>query len=87
MTKACERTVCQARSFSVLLGLLSLFLLAVFAQSQAVFMITAAQLQNSQAVELDKFGCKYTPSDDARFADPQFDARSWATLAESRTPG
>ncbi|MFN7944135.1 MAG: SpoIIE family protein phosphatase [Blastocatellia bacterium] len=56
------------------------------AQAQTVFTLTAAQLQNGQAVELDKLGWKYSPDDDPRFAEPQFDDRAWATLADSARP-
>lgn len=53
------------------------------AQAQAVFTLTADQLQNGQAVELDKLGWKYSPDDDPRFAAPQFDDSAWETLATS----
>jgi serine phosphatase RsbU (regulator of sigma subunit) len=50
------------------------------AQAQAVFTLTADQLQNGQAVELDKLGWKYSPDDDPRFAAPQFNDSAWETL-------
>ena len=50
----------------------------VAAQAQTI--LTADQLQNGQAVVLDKLGWKYSPGDDPRFADPQFDDRAWETL-------
>ena len=65
--------------------LASLLLLTVFA-AQAQTVLTADQLQNGQAVELDKLGWKYSPDDDPRFADPQFDDRAWVTLATSARP-
>ncbi|HEX4951418.1 MAG TPA: SpoIIE family protein phosphatase, partial [Blastocatellia bacterium] len=68
-----------------LLLLISILLLALVA-AQAQTILTAAQLQNGQAVELDKLGWKYSPDDDPRFADPQFDDRAWATLASSAKP-
>ncbi|MBS1810831.1 MAG: SpoIIE family protein phosphatase [Acidobacteria bacterium] len=65
--------------------LATLFLLTVVTV-QAQTVLTADQLQNGQAVELDKLGWKYAPDDDPRFADPQFDDRAWATLASSAKP-
>jgi serine phosphatase RsbU (regulator of sigma subunit) len=50
------------------------------ANGQAAFTLTAEQLQNGQAVELDKLGWKYAPNDDPQFAEPQFDDRAWETL-------
>lgn len=56
-----------------------IFLLnVVAAQSQTI--LTADQLQNGLAVELDKVGWKYVPGADPRFADSQFDVRAWETL-------
>ena len=66
--------------------ILLLWLLATAAPAQDAFLLTAASLQNGQAVELDKLGWKYSPSDDPQFADPQFDDRAWATLADSAKP-
>ncbi len=60
--------------------LLILWFLPIAAQSQDVFTLTADRLQNGEAVELDKLGWKYAPSDEPRFADPQFDDRGWETL-------
>ena len=61
--------------------LISLLLwLSIPATAQEPFLLTAASLQNGQAVELDKLGWKYSPNDDPRFADPQFDDRAWETL-------
>ncbi|HEX4949041.1 MAG TPA: hypothetical protein VFZ34_20355, partial [Blastocatellia bacterium] len=62
-----------------LLLLTSLFLFAIVA-TQAQTVLTADQLQNGQAVELDKLDWKYAPGDDPRFAEPQFDDRVWETL-------
>lgn len=62
-----------------LLFLSTVYLCATLAaQGQTVF--TAAQLQNGQLVELDKLSWKYSPDDDPRFADPQFDDGAWETL-------
>lgn len=55
-----------------------LLLTVVAAQPQTVVTLTADQLQNGQAVELDKLGWKYSPND-----DPQFDDCAWATLSDS----
>ncbi len=68
-----------------LLWLTSFLWLAIVA-AQAQTVLTADQLQNGQAVELDKLGWKYAPNDDPQFADPQFDDRAWATLANSVKP-
>ncbi len=68
-----------------LLLLAPFFLFALIA-AQAQTVLTADQLQNGQAVELDKLGWKYAPNDDPRFADPQFDDRAWATLTNSANP-
>ena len=57
-----------------------LLLAALTAQSQTAITITAAQLQSGQSVELGKLSWKYSPQDDPRFADPQFDDRAWETL-------
>lgn len=65
---------------------LILWLLPAVVQGQDVFTLTAESLQNGQAVELDKLGWKYSPNDDPRFADPQFDDRVWTTLASSAKP-
>ncbi len=59
---------------------LVLWFLPIAANGQAAFTLTAASLQNGQAVELDKLGWKYSPNDDPQFADPQFDDRAWETL-------
>ncbi|MFN0109477.1 MAG: SpoIIE family protein phosphatase, partial [Blastocatellia bacterium] len=59
---------------------LVLWFLPLAAHAQDVFTLTADRLQNGQAVELDKLGWKYSPNDDPRFADPQFDDRAWETL-------
>ncbi len=53
------------------------------AQGQDTFTLTADNLQNGQAVELDKLGWKYSPNDDPRFADPQFDDGVWETLNDT----
>src|SRR5262245_18572355 len=67
--------------------LVSCFLLTVLAaQAQTVVTLTADQLQNGIAIELDKLGWKYAPGDEPRFADPQFDDRAWTTLADSAKP-
>jgi serine phosphatase RsbU (regulator of sigma subunit) len=58
-----------------------LWLTVVVAQAQPVFTLTAEQLQNGQAVELDKLDWKYSPNDEPRFADPQFDDRAWETIS------
>ena len=60
--------------------LLALFSLYALFAAQAQTVLTADQLQNGQAVELDQLGWKYAPDDDPRFADPQFDDRAWETL-------
>ncbi|HQR31676.1 MAG TPA: SpoIIE family protein phosphatase [Blastocatellia bacterium] len=65
---------------------LSFILLLSLAAAQAQTVLTAHQLQNGQAVELDKLGWKYSPNDDPRFAEPQFDDSAWATLASSAKP-
>ena len=67
-------------------ALMLLLVCTVDAQSQTPFTLTSANLQNGKAVELDKLDWKYQPGDDARFADPQFDDRAWATLASSARP-
>ena len=67
-----SRTLCWLAAF--------LLLAAAVAQAQTAFTLTADQLQNGKAVELDKLGWKYTPGDEPRFADPQFDDRAWETL-------
>ncbi|MBS1807041.1 MAG: SpoIIE family protein phosphatase [Acidobacteria bacterium] len=59
---------------------LILWLLPSAANGQAGFTLTADQLQNGQAVELDKLGWKYSPHDEPQFAEPQFDDRAWETL-------
>ena len=68
----------------------SLFLLTSFlwiaivaAQAQTVVTLTADQLHNGQAVELDKLGWKYSPGDDPRFADPNFADAAWEPLKTS----
>jgi hypothetical protein len=61
---------------------LVLWLCAVAAYAQEAVTLTAAQLANGQAVELDKLGWKYSPSDDPRFAAPQFDDRAWEETTE-----
>ena len=63
-----------------------LMLLSLAVQAQSTFNLSADQLQNGQAVELDKLGWKYSPDDDPRFADPQFDDRAWARLKDSTKP-
>ena len=65
-----------------LLLLTSIFLFAIVA-AQAQTILTADQLRNGQAVELDKLGWKYSPNDDPRFADPQFDDGVWETLNDT----
>ncbi len=65
---------------------LASIVLVTLITAQAQTVLTADQLQNGQAVELDKLGWKYSPNDDPRFADPQFDDRAWATLASSAKP-
>ena len=65
---------------------LVLWLLPVTVYGQEAFTLSATSLANGQAVELDKLGWKYAPGDDPRFADPQFDDRAWATLANSLKP-
>ena len=59
---------------------LILWLWPFAAHAQDVFTLTADRLQNGQAVELDKLQWKYSPDDDPRFAEPQFDDRAWETL-------
>lgn len=66
--------------FFILWSFLLLLTSCALAQSAAVFTLTAESLQNGKSVELDKLGWKYTPGDDPRFADPQFDDRAWETL-------
>ncbi len=58
-----------------------LWLTVIAAQAQTV--LTADQLQNGQVIELDKLGWKYSPGDDPRFADPQFDDRAWEKLSNT----
>ena len=65
---------------------LVLWFLPLAAYAQDVFTLTEASLQNGQAVELDKLGWKYSPDDDPRFAEPQFEDSAWATLASSAKP-
>ena len=60
--------------------LLILGLWLATAQGQDTVTLTTDNLQNGQAVELDKLGWKYSPDDDPRFADPQFDDGAWETL-------
>ncbi|MBL8205267.1 MAG: SpoIIE family protein phosphatase [Blastocatellia bacterium] len=62
---------------------LVLWLWPLAAHAQDAFTLTAASLQNGQAVELDKLGWKYSPNDDPRFADPQFDDHAWETLSST----
>ncbi len=62
------------------LWLLALLFLFALVAAQAQTILTAEQLQNGQAVELDKLNWKYAPNDEPRFADPQFDDRAWETL-------
>src|SRR3989442_582717 len=50
-------------------------LTVVAAQAQTVVKLTADQLQNGRAVELDKLQWKYAPGDDPQFAD-----HAWETL-------
>ena len=60
-----------------------LFILGLWlatAQGQETVTLTTDNLQNGQSVELDKLGWKYSPGDDPRFADPQFDDRAWETI-------
>jgi serine phosphatase RsbU (regulator of sigma subunit) len=64
----------------LLLSLLALLPILSLAQTNDVFTLTAASLQNGQAVELDKLNWKYAPGDDPAWADPQFDDRAWETL-------
>ena len=71
---------------TLLIVMLAVSLSPLAAQAQAVFTLTAEQLQNGQAVELDKLGWKYSPNDEPRFAEPQFDDRAWVTLADSAKP-
>ncbi|HKX31116.1 MAG TPA: SpoIIE family protein phosphatase [Blastocatellia bacterium] len=66
--------------------LVATFLLLMVMSVQAQTVLTADQLQNGQAVDLDKLGWKYSPNDDPRFADPQFDDSAWATLKDSTKP-
>jgi serine phosphatase RsbU (regulator of sigma subunit) len=47
---------------------------------QAQTVLTVDQLHNEQSVELDQLNWKYSPDDEPRFADPQFDDRPWETL-------
>ncbi len=61
-------------------SLLLFGLLLTTAFGQEAFNLSAESLANGQAVELDKLGWKYSPGDDPRFADPQFDDRAWETL-------
>ena len=61
-------------------------LLLTTAYGQEAFNLSAESLANGQAFELDKLGWKYSPGDEPRFADPQFDDRAWATLTSSAKP-
>src|SRR5262245_4336491 len=65
---------------SRLAALLLLLVSTAHTQSPTEFILTAARLQNGQAVELDKLPWKYRPDDDAGWAEPQFDDRDWETL-------
>jgi hypothetical protein len=65
---------------------LVLWLCSAAAYGQEAVTLTAAQLTNGQAVELDKRGWKYSPHDEPRFAESQFDDRAWVTLASSAKP-
>ncbi len=69
-------------TFKTLCCLAALLWLSVVA-AQAQTVLTANQLQNGQSVELDKLGWKYSPNDDPRFADPQFDDSAWETLNDT----
>ena len=60
--------------------LLTSIVLITLITAQAQTVLTADQLQNGKSVELDKLGWKYSPNDDPRFADPQFDDRAWETI-------
>jgi serine phosphatase RsbU (regulator of sigma subunit) len=62
------------------LGLFVLLPVYPLAQTNDVFTLTAASLQNGQSVELSKLPWKYQPGDDPQFANPQFDDRAWETL-------
>ena len=50
------------------------------AQGQGMDNLTIDSLQNGKSLELDKLDWKYSPNDEPRFADPQFDDRAWETL-------
>ncbi|NOT61914.1 MAG: hypothetical protein HOP19_16995, partial [Acidobacteria bacterium] len=54
--------------------------LGALAAAQAQTILTADQWQNRQAVELDQLNWMYSPNDEPRFAEPQFDDRAWETL-------
>ncbi len=75
-----RRTFLKTTLLLTIFFLLSLSVSTV-AQSEEIFTLTADQLQNGQALELDKLGWKYSPGDEPRFADPQFDDRTWETLS------
>ncbi len=60
------------------LAFLASFLLLTVVAAQAQTVLTADQLQNGQAVELDKLGWKYAPGDDPRFADLVRTGDAWA---------
>jgi serine phosphatase RsbU (regulator of sigma subunit) len=47
---------------------------------QETFTLNADSLQNGQAVELDQIGWRYSPDDDPRFDDPQFNDSAWETV-------
>lgn len=59
---------------------LFLLWLPTVSYSQATLSLTTDRLANAQVVELDKQVWKYQPSDDQRFAEPQFDDRAWESL-------
>ncbi|MFN7926835.1 MAG: hypothetical protein U0Y68_02625 [Blastocatellia bacterium] len=59
---------------------LVLWLWPVAAYGQEAVTLSANQFANGQAVELDKLGWKYSPNDDPRFAEPQFDDSTWEPL-------
>jgi len=59
---------------------------ALFAQGNAAFTLTADSLKDGKPVELDKLHWKYHAGDDARWADAGLDDSSWEIINSTRLP-
>ncbi len=60
--------------------LIPLVLWCALVQAQNLSALSSESLINGKTVELDKLEWKYLSNDDPRFADSQFDDRSWESL-------